>query len=829
MALVTGILLLLLASSLLAGFMSATMSDARLRSVDRTRTTAFYAAHAGLEKLTSDLGNLFVSDFSPETSQIEELEKEPPVIDIDGDGVPDVVYVADDGLGYNIHWTDANNDGQPDTIEANVTNGPFVGFRGLITSYDLWVTARTRDGAEARMTRSMNTVSIPVFQFGIFSETDLTFSANATFNFGGRVHTNGNLFLTAATGGTTTLTDRVTVVEEVIRTHLANSRSVAGTHQGNVYVARSAGSTRKLEEDEGSVVGFVGSAQNEPKWTNLSIGTYNGYIRNGRTGAKRLELPLVTMGLQPIDLIRRGKPGEDPLLTSQRLFAQANIRILLSDNANDITDLPGVSSTAPIPLGDNAVPGLNQTGGANPHPFAVSEGNTSWGQRAPAGTPLIGGFLKVEYKNAAGNWNDVTLEWLQLGYTRRNLDRTQCDSPAYEPDPNAIIRFQRIRPTPSGASGSSSSNTSYCGLNSSSKYDAWPLVLYDIREAYNRDDLSTSATALQFAGIMHYVDLDIGNLRRWLEGALPGSGTQVVNENGYTVYFSDRRGNRDASGKETGEYGYEDFVNPGSSGGTPNGILDQGEDVNRDGVLQTYGGVPVSPTGGFSGWLAPFTASATPWTTLTNGSGNNTAANQAKSNPAIFFRRALKVSNGALGQLPPGLTVVAENPVYVEGNYNANSSGFGNGSQPAAIMADAITLLSNAWRDRNSFEDPNDPNSRKAADTWFRFAALAGKGLNWTQTGTPASFGTDGGVHNFLRLIESWNGPHLYYRGSLASFYYSRQAVGLFRCCTNVYHLPARTFSFDTNFTVPALLPPNTPMFRDVNTTAFRLITSRQQ
>ena len=51
----------------------------------------------------------------------------------------------------------------------------------------------------------------------------------------------------------------------------------------------------------------------------------------------------------------------------------------------------------------------------------------------------------------------------------------------------------------------------------------------------------------------------------------------------------------------------------------------------------------------------------------------------ARRNPPIFFRRALKITNGALGNLvAPGLTIASENPTYLQGNWNANSSGFGN-------------------------------------------------------------------------------------------------------------------------------------------------------
>jgi hypothetical protein len=92
----------------------------------------------------------------------------------------------------------------------------------------------------------------------------------------------------------------------------------------------------------------------------------------------------------------------------------------------------------------------------------------------------------------------------------------------------------------------------------------------------------------------------------------------------------------------------------------------------------------------------------------------------------------------------------------------------------------------------------------------------------WDTTAIDGSqdFGTDGGVHNFMRFIEKWNGT-LNYEGSIVSMYYSRQATGLFNSGTNNYGAPVRGYLFDVNFLNPALLPPRTPMFRDVNTTGF--------
>jgi len=47
-------------------------------------------------------------------------------------------------------------------------------------------------------------------------------------------------------------------------------------------------------------------------------------------------------------------------------------------------------------------------------------------------------------------------------------------------------------------------------------------------------------------------------------------------------------------------------------------------------------------------------------------------------------------------------------------------------------------------------------------------------------------------------------------------------------CCTSVYSPPTRNYSFDSDFTNPAGLPPGTPLFRDVGSLGYRqLFTAR--
>jgi hypothetical protein len=207
---------------------------------------------------------------------------------------------------------------------------------------------------------------------------------------------------------------------------------------------------------------------------------------------------------------------------------------------------------------------------------------------------------------------------------------------------------------------------------------------------------------------------------------------------------------------------------------------------------------------------------------------NNTQ--EARENPPLFFRRALKIVNGStlsLGVCPSGvncgLSIASENPVYLQGDYNAPGGAFVTPYAAAAIVADAFTFLSNNWNDVNSFTSTYDTSWRGGTTTAYRVAIAAGKGISFpnpTAYTTYQDFGTDGGVHNFLRYIENWGGT-LNYRGSVISLYYNRQGSGVYKCCTTVYSPPTRGYNFDSDFLTPNLLPPHTPMFRAINTIGF--------
>jgi hypothetical protein len=922
-ALITALLLSMLMSAMIAAFLSQVNADQASSGIERDQTQAYAAAHAGVEKLTADLGQLFAGNFSPTGPQVDAV-----AADALQPNLPGISYERpDNSSGYRITYTPDVN-GNPTVANpqgSQIVAGPYAGLVGLITPYQIEVTARTDGNAEVKMRREFQTVAIPVFQFGLFSENDLSFFAGPNFAFGGKVHTNQNLFLKQDNGATLTLQDRVTAVGEVVRNRLANGMI---SHTGTVRMARAPGCPAaptainancfNLGLTQGSVLDSIGSPEN-PNWADISMGTSNGWIRNGRTGARNLSLPIVSDGAEPVDLIRRPPVGENPAsaIARQRFYSMATMRVLISDTAADLTTLPNAVGAPERLAGvvDPAAWGLGAMPGRIPAtaPFAVSDGDRDWGDRTSMNTPRVDGWILVNMQQRDGTWINVTREILSLGFIGRRLSDGNFMTPdinnaCREPHPNAILRFQRVSDRVAGAPqapplvdcGTDPATGLLTGANPERRY--WPNVLYDAREGAPRDSIATNTTRMWWNGVMHYVELDVNNFRRWLGGTIGVSGNAgcangaggagcPMDVTGFVVYFSDRRTNRNlgadglvepsaytvAAGdvygddRESGEFGWEDNINTGSALSTPNGVLDapfvdvQGnnrfsEDLNQNDALEVYGG---------QARLLPAAVGAGPWPAgvlISNTAacptpvGNvydlwNTPVDPdvARVNRAFFFRRALKLVNGGRGNLPrngtQGLTVASENPVYVQGNYNActnalptNANGYtpacaggvGFGNNPgvdhasAAIIADAVTFLSNRWNDIRSFNQPFNVANRPAATTWYRSAIIAGKHLNFPRpannAGDHTDFGTDGGAHNFIRYIEGWGGQTLNYRGSLISFYTSRQAVGLYKCCDNVYGPPTRGYNFDTEFLIPTLLPPRTPMFRDLNTLTFRQI-----
>jgi hypothetical protein len=245
--------------------------------------------------------------------------------------------------------------------------------------------------------------------------------------------------------------------------------------------------------------------------------------------------------------------------------------------------------------------------------------------------------------------------------------------------------------------------------------------------------------------------------------------------------------------------------------------------------------------------------------------GTNATNNFLKSQSPF----GLVVSGGK--NLPSPLTIASDQAIYIQGDYN--NFGFVNitttgAKQPAAILADTITVLSNSclsggigtiisgagnqaetfprgqinclFNDTraNRTKNNDDGQSRKATPTSV-FAAFASN--NEASCGnlgshTDATYCTDrnarsnvdttfrsassqyfsGAFHNYTRMLEQWTidsgGTKIQftYRGSMVNLGLPQEFNGL-TVWENVYDMPNRDWGYDLTFNSYSNLPPLTP------------------
>ena len=933
--LIAALLILVLLSGVAAGLLFMVTNESKMGGNDMEANLAYYGAESGMEKLTADLAALYVQYQAPKNNQIQNLINYPPT------------SAMVSGMTYNEQIiVPLQADGiTPKSSFNTVSSGSNQGLYAEIVPMTLQVIATRPAGATANITRKVEVALIPVFQFGVFCGFDCSYFPGPNFSFGGRVHTNQNLFLAA--GADLVFNDKISAFQQIILDELENGHLTSSGYGGTVFVPKASGGCPlnvfppgggncvTLPVSDASWSGgypTVGGAANM-SFTSL-MGPFNGFVTNSLNGAKNMQLPFVQNSCtsnpppctDPISIIRKPQPLESAASTlgSSRLYNKAQIRILLADTQADLHPERGAiadgqdfqfptGAATQFTLADGvtkeyfgwATPGVN--GWVNPYTNSGLQNWTATGfpltgelTSNPTGVAQMssaatgGPWIRVEYYNNAGAWVGVTTEWLKLGFSRIfNNPPTVPGSNMV--DPNAILILQQLRPAPAVAQATVA-QAQASGHAAGTQGNFYPINFYDAREGEMRDQTVANTTSgnntyssCSVNGIMNAVELDVGNLARWLNGTIPGSGANVnyTNYNGYVLYYSDHRGMLPSpnwsNGHQTppginGESGLEDVVNSAQNltSTTQDGTLEaltyytySPEDVDQNGFLDNWGEKNLGYGFGINTNTVPLnsykritvanagTATSVDCASYNTATGALLTGNtdqEGMANPVSGARHVLKLVDGGMSAagvsylpvMPPasgcvqaattptgcgGFTIASENPVYVQGNYNSSAAdpfwGTANNAVPsqglhsaASIIADSVTVLSNSWSDLGSLMFPTSPGSRAAgADAYYRMAVSGGKNIpfpipGWTNVGQ--DFGTDGGLHNFLRYLENWNAT-LHYDGSLVSMYYAEYDTGVFKCCTTVYSPPTRNYYFDVLFLNPSNLPPATPEFQDID------------
>jgi hypothetical protein len=940
---VLSLLVLVLLAAFVALAVTRSVNETIATTNDAAETRAFSAAEASLEVMTRTFKKIFDEKLAPEAPDLLRVQNTSPLNFSPGE-------FSDYSFEQLVRQT-----GNSRVVD--IAGGTWKGLKALRDEWMFQTTATdTRTGVQVVLRRWIFNNRIPLFQFGVFYNDDAEFHPGPRFDFGGRVHTNSNIFLMASTG--LYFSSKVTASGRVI-TDVARNGRPWNHWNDKVYIRDASGNYVQLRHCMGSVLTQsyldcnsrvsgppVFGSDYPTLLQNTNWNTHKALFQgNLEDLAPRLDLPIAReLGvLSYIQLIKRGKEvgdlhnqggsivpvnsttADSIIVRKERYANKPGIRITLADRKEM---LPGcadpltgdaVTTSCGVRLdGDPSGAGGEASNPAEagylPKPMADGYQATRVnGYRLRTGGTTINGrqrqvWIKVELVRGIDPITgrvetvDVTEHILSLGVTERPAFASNIQGYG-DADSRSIIKIQRF--SIPGVQLHTSDNSYYTFLPSSSpisisnpgplanhnivalRYSTnngstwagldtgysppdgsvhrkivnlpsgnaatnleivpFPIKMFDTREGLFNDDLSTDRLnaiypngTVPWAGVMSMIDIDIANLRRFLNGefnsAMPTiNGTRirhvdVPSANGWVLYISDRRGDRDFDGQYDMENVYVKTDNSGRPLESGSDLtLEPGEDVNGNGVLDV---------GGFTTGEAPRYADR-----------DNNFPYCAFFDHG-YYRRGVRLINGAtlpgkLDLLNPantqGFTVASENAIYVMGNYNATGiTSMGDPTPPqnylpqntpehipASIVADAIIILSNAWQDSRSFRYPFSLSGREASRTFIRFAMISGDPMS-SLNASPNQGGGDprlaGGIHNFKRFLERWGGDTapLHYTGSLINLYNSQVNNGTFKCCNRVYTPPRRDWTFDVSFLDPTRLPPGTPFAHDIQLTGFQ-------
>ncbi|HQU83278.1 MAG TPA: hypothetical protein PKY59_09150 [Pyrinomonadaceae bacterium] len=396
-------------------------TEARVAGSDLQRTHAFYAAAAGMEKMTNDFSNLFRSKMYPTAADLNTIALAHPP-ELTGEGFTFNQSIQEDLARLNELRA---AQGLPASIypRVNIPDGPYSGLYASIIPYKMQSTAtQGYSKAEVKLEREFNNYLVPLFQFGMFSNEDIEVHPGPLMTFNGRVHTNQNLYALR----NTKFLNRVTIAGELVRdaTRGGEPNNSSGNNEvyfqtNNINIRSSLGNGSVMSLGglvggpfiSGSVLGQRGFFPDSPlgvanpNWETESVkpiaagvpNRFGGQVFTGTTGATSLKLPLEIGGNNPAELIKRSMPYDAEILAESRYHSKAQVRILIDDwNAGN-----GAANVAGIPAGKGVLLKNDATGF---DPIPLGGGNAL--RRVSDGGAYLDTSTILQKKNPNGNSTD---------------------------------------------------------------------------------------------------------------------------------------------------------------------------------------------------------------------------------------------------------------------------------------------------------------------------------------------------------------------------------------------------------------------------------------
>ncbi|NNG16526.1 MAG: hypothetical protein HKM89_08600, partial [Gemmatimonadales bacterium] len=248
------------------------MSSTRAAGLEYHEARAFYAAEAGGEAALAQLKIALQDGY---LSEQELADIAPPSLE-----------------GFNYDSFAVERQGQ--AVVEHITDGPYSGLYALTQNVDVFSLAGDGTGTVSGVVLRAKAQAIPIFQFGVFFEEDLEATNGPPMEFIGRVHSNGNIYLSSNNAW---YREMITTPNKVF-----HDRKDFHTVYDGVFINDASGTEVMLDFDSRSHAG-------PEAFKAESCAKFDCRLQTDAFGVDSLELPLPD-GVPAYELVRVRETGD---------------------------------------------------------------------------------------------------------------------------------------------------------------------------------------------------------------------------------------------------------------------------------------------------------------------------------------------------------------------------------------------------------------------------------------------------------------------------------------------------------------------------------------
>jgi type II secretory pathway pseudopilin PulG len=277
-SMVTILFLLLMMTILGIAALTTSDFDLNLTGNQKRSTNAFYAAEAGIKKAESKIRTSYISTGSPPSP------------------LPSGNFSLND---YSITY---NTTDLGPAVQMTLTAGAYRGLYGLVKSFEITSEAVGNPNPErAKIVQVIEDALVPIFQFAVFYQSDLEIYPGPIMTLGGRVHSNGNMYL--GSENALYVNSYCTAALDIFYGRKPGL-GMAGADE-DVFIKDNYGNYQNIKNPDGTELD-----SNDPDWVANSLARWGGLVEDQSHGMTELNLPVVAAG-EPVDMIEREQNNPD--------------------------------------------------------------------------------------------------------------------------------------------------------------------------------------------------------------------------------------------------------------------------------------------------------------------------------------------------------------------------------------------------------------------------------------------------------------------------------------------------------------------------------------